>query len=161
MKPKILVAVDGSENSSRAVEYVGEIIRGCEGIDITLYHVFEIPPMFLEYVGAGESWKEVQEGRKKWENEKRDQIERQIFAPARQILKEKGIREDVIEIQTKLAEDAHPDVALAIIQEVKEGGYGTVVLGKRGITMLKEFMFGSVASKVVHHIEGCTIWIVE
>ena len=161
MKPKILVAVDGSETSTRAVEYVGEIVRGCEGIDITLYHVFEIPPMFLEYVGAGKSWEEAQEAREKWEEEKREQIEKRIFAPARQILKQKGIREDAVTIRTKLAEEAHPDVALAIIQEIEEEGYGTVVLGKRGITMLKEFMFGSVASKVVHHLEGCAIWIVE
>ena len=161
MKPKILVAVDGSETSVRAVEYVGEIVRGCEGIDITLYYVLEIPPVFLEYGGTEASWKEMQKGRETWEKEKRGKIEAEIFTPAKQILKGKGIREDVVKIQTKLAEDAHADVALAILQEVKEGGYGTVVLGKRGISMLKEFMFGSVASKVVHHIEGCTIWIVE
>ena len=160
MKPKILVAVDGSETSTRAVEYVGEIVRGCEGIDITLYHVLEVSPLFVEHGGGEASWKQLQEEREEWEKGKREQIEREIFAPAKQMLKEKGIREDVIEIQTKLAEDAHPDVALAIIQEVKEGGYGTVVLGKRGITMLKEFMFGSVASKVVHHIDECAIWIV-
>ena len=167
MKPRILLAVDGSETSTKAVKYVGEITRGCEGIDIMLYHVLEIPPMLLEHGESGDQdekgrlGKALQEEQKKWEEKKREQVEREIFAPAKQILKEKGVREGVATIRTKLATGAYPDVALAIIQEVKAEGCGTVVLGKRGISMLREFMFGSVDSKVVHHIEGCAIWIVE
>jgi len=48
-KPKVLLAIDGSETSKKAVEYVGEILRGCQGCQITLYHVVEIPPMHLEH----------------------------------------------------------------------------------------------------------------
>jgi nucleotide-binding universal stress UspA family protein len=47
------------------------------------------------------------------------------------------------------------------MNEVKEGGYDTLVLGRRGRSMLKEFMFGGVTSKVIHHIKDCAIWIIE
>lgn len=161
MSPKILLAVDGSDTSNRAVEYVGDMISGCKGIDLTIYHVLQMPPMLLESGGTEESREQLLEETEKWEHEKRVQVEREIFAPARRVLKNKGVREGFTTVRTKLAEDAHPDVALDIIEEAKRGGYDTVVLGKRGISMLRDFMFGSVACKVIHHIEGCTIWIVE
>jgi nucleotide-binding universal stress UspA family protein len=44
---------------------------------------------------------------------------------------------------------------------VKNGGYKTVVMGRRGRSALKEFLLGSVSSKVVHHVEDCAVWIVE
>ena len=161
MTPKMLLAVDGSETSTRAVEYVEHMISGCEGIDLTIFHVLEIPPMLQESKGTEESRAELLEEKEKWEQEKRAEVQKEIFSPAAQILKTRGVRESVTTVRTKLAEDARHDVALAIIEEVKNGGHGTVVLGKRGISMVKEFMFGSVASKVVHHIQGCAIWIVE
>lgn len=160
MRRKILLAVDGSETSKRAVEYVGEILCDSGGIDITLYHVLEIPPMLLEHGGSKESLKELEKELKEWERRKKEQVEKEVFAPARRTLREKGICAGADTIQTKLTEDAHP-VALAIIREIKQGGYDTVVLGRQGTTMLKEFVFGSVACKVVHHITGCAIWIVE
>jgi nucleotide-binding universal stress UspA family protein len=161
MTPKMLLAIDGSETSTRAVAYVGHMISACEGIDLTIYHVLEVPPMLLESGGTEASRGQLIGEREDWHDRERTRIEQAIFAPARQILKEKGVQEPTVRIETKLAEGAGPDVALAIIGEAKAGGYDTVVLGKRGISMVREFMFGSVASKVVHHIEGCTIWIVE
>ncbi|HKK99483.1 MAG TPA: universal stress protein, partial [Desulfotignum sp.] len=40
---KILVAIDGSENSKRAVEYVADIVKGCRDFDITLLHIERLP----------------------------------------------------------------------------------------------------------------------
>lgn len=161
MAANILLAVDGSACSNRAVEYTGDVLCGCQDVTLTLYHVIEIPPMLLEAGGTEASQAELQAEREEWEAQKRGEVEREIFAPARRILREKGVREDVNTIQSRIAEDAHPDVALTIIKQAEEGNYDTVVLGKRGVSMLKEFMYGSVASKVVHHIQGHTIWIVE
>jgi nucleotide-binding universal stress UspA family protein len=167
MWQKILLAVDGSESSTKAVEYVGEFISKCEESDVTLYHVITIPPELLEHGGSEDPQEEsrlgkvLREEKQKWEEKKRGQAEREIFAPAKKILKGKGVREEVTAIRCKLTSEAHPDVALAIINEVNSGGYGTLVMGKRGISMLKEFVFGSVTCKVVHHIDGCAIWIIE
>ncbi len=90
-----------------------------------------------------------------------NQTEMEIFAPAKQILEERGIQGTLSTIETKVATHSHPDVALAIIEEAKVGGYGTIVLGKRGRSMIKEFLLGGVTCKVIHHIKGCTIWVVE
>ncbi len=168
MSEKILIAVDGSETSLQAVRYVGDILRDSGGIEVTLLHVLEIPPELLEHGGAEDSAKEhrleesLEGQREEWRQSSQKRMEEEFFGPARQILRQKGVQEESVHIRTKLTTDMpHPDVAMAIIQEVAKGGHGTVVLGKRGKSMLREFVFGSVAFKVIHHVQNCAIWIVE
>jgi nucleotide-binding universal stress UspA family protein len=162
MKRKILVAVDGSDASMRAVEYVADVFAGCEKeVDITVYHVLEVPPMLLEHGGSPESAREMQEEAEEWRKRETERVEKEILAPALRVLKEKTGGGDKIRIDTKLADVAYPDVALVIIEHAQEGGYDTVVFGRRGRSRLNAFIFGSVTSKVIHHIQGRTIWVVE
>ena len=52
MRP-ILIAVDGSGQSDRAVEYAGALLRDTPGVRITLFHVLKpIPREFLEHGGS-------------------------------------------------------------------------------------------------------------
>jgi nucleotide-binding universal stress UspA family protein len=168
MSEKILIAVDGSETSLQAVRYVGDILRDSGGIEVTLLHVLEIPPELLEHGGAENSRKEhrleerLASQREEWKQSSQKRMEDEFFGPARKILKQKGIQEQDVQIRMKLTTDMpHPDVAMAIIQEIARGGYGTIVLGRRGKSMLRDFVFGSVAFKVIHHVKNCAIWIVE
>lgn len=167
MKQRILLALDGSENSTRAVEYLGDMIHGCTGLHITLFHVTTMPPELAEHRGAerpemdAQLAEELQERQRKWQEEIQETTEREIFLPAQRILEEKDIPGTLSTIETKVHTHAQPDVALAIIQEAKAGGYGTIVLGKRGRSMMKEFLLGGVTCKVIHHIQQCTIWVVE
>lgn len=172
MEQKILLGLDGSEGSIRAVEYLGDMIHGDEGFHITLFHVIAIPPSLMEHGGPEKGGpekpdrerqlaEELQEKQRNWREEIREMAEKEFFAPAKQILGDRGFQGDLSKIETKVAINSHPDVALAIIEEIKAGGYGTIVLGKRGRSMIKEFLLGGVTCKVIHHIQGCTIWVVE
>ncbi|MBH0191551.1 MAG: universal stress protein [Nitrospira sp.] len=50
---KILVAIEASEASMKAVAYVAEMVRGREAIHICLFHALPpIPPRLLEYGGT-------------------------------------------------------------------------------------------------------------
>ena len=50
---KILVAVDESENSHRAVQYVGVLLRETPNVTITLFHVLKpMPRELLEHGGS-------------------------------------------------------------------------------------------------------------
>ncbi len=56
---KILVAIEDSEASMKAVAYVAEIVRGHEAIHICLFHALPpIPPRLLEYGGTEDPQKE-------------------------------------------------------------------------------------------------------
>jgi nucleotide-binding universal stress UspA family protein len=172
MAQKILLALDGSDNAIRAVKYLGKMTEGCKGFHITLFHVMAIPPELMEHGGPGKGDSrnqdrgrqladELQEKQEKWRQEGQEAAEREIFAPAKRILESTGSLGALLTIATKIVVKAHPDVAREIIRETEAGGYGTIVLGKRGRGMIKDFLFGGVTCKVIHNVEGCTLWVVE
>ena len=166
MKPKILLAVDGSDASMRAVEHVGEVLAGRKGGEVTLCHVVQVPPRLLEHGGArlsdgGMMPQETQAAQIQWENDVRGQVEEKIFGPAKQILLEMGVDADTAQIRASVSEDAHPDVALHLIRKAEVNGFSAVVLGRRGRSALREFALGSVTSKVIHHIKNCAVWVVD
>ena len=103
----------------------------------------------------------LREEQRKWLEKSRERIEKEIFAPAKRILREKGVREDAVTVLTKLDAYAHPDVAWDIATEARENGYCAVVLGRKKRTAFREFLFGSVASKIDHCIENCAVWIIN
>ncbi len=69
-----------------------------------------------------------------------------------------GLMED--QITTKVV-DGSRSAADDILKEARNSGYGTIVLGRHGQSMMKEFIFGSVTNKVLHHSTGLTIWLVQ
>lgn len=167
MRPKILLPLDGSETSRDVVEHVGEILRGSAGGEITLYHIISIPPILLEHGGSEDPAKERYLGemlraeQRKWLQKSRKKIEKEIFAPAKRILKEKGVQNSAVKILTKLDAYAHPDMAWDIVTEVRANGYCAVVLGRKKKTALREFLSGSVATKVDHRVENCAVRIMD
>ena len=48
-----------------------------------------------------------------------------------------------------------------IFKEAKEKGYGTIVMGRRGISGFKEFVFGSVTKRILNQSTGLSVWIVQ
>ncbi|GBC60589.1 NADH:flavin oxidoreductase [Desulfonema ishimotonii] len=53
------------------------------------------------------------------------------------------------------------DVAADILKVVRDGGYGTLVMGKRGFTGLKRWLMGSVSAKVMQGLEHQTLFVVD
>jgi nucleotide-binding universal stress UspA family protein len=72
-------------------------------------------------------------------------------------LKEAGFTSD--QINTKLVSGV-PSRAEAIVKEAREGDYGTIVLGRRGLSKVQEFLLGRVSNKVIHIIRRRALWIV-
>jgi hypothetical protein len=63
-------------------------------------------------------------------------------------------------IRTKIAAgvDSRAD---SIVSEVREGGYGTIVLGRKGLTEVRDFTVGQVARKVFHIANEEAIWLIN
>jgi nucleotide-binding universal stress UspA family protein len=64
------------------------------------------------------------------------------------------------QLRTKVV-DGTRDAASDILKEARSNDYGTVVLGRRGHSSVKEFFMGSVTSKVLQECAGKAIWIVH
>jgi K+-sensing histidine kinase KdpD len=84
-----------------------------------------------------------------------------ILGPVREALERKLEASAEVEIHTKVGAGGEDQVAAQIIEEAKKGGYDTIVLGKWGTRKLTAFLWGEVTAKVVHRVQGCSVWIVD
>ncbi len=145
----ILVAVDASENAARAIRYVGEITTGNPAFKVTVLNVVRHPSR--DHYPSDEEWKR---GCKDIE-----QKGKQVLEEGGQILLSSGMDKD--NIKTSMVWASGPSIASEIMKVQQQGGFGTVAVGRRGVSKAEEFLFGSVSSKVVHYARNCTVWVVE
>lgn len=156
---KILVAVDSSDNSARAVEYTATMINSSPDFRVSLVYVEHLPER--DIYPDEQSWLQAC-------GEEKNKV-KDFLAQAEQTLVENGVRPENIgtryvtaQEQAAFAEDVRGrGVAFHLMRIQKEGGFGTVAVGRRGVSKAQEFLFGSVSTRIIHHIENCTVWVVE
>jgi len=148
---KILLAVDVSENSHRAVVYAGDFTASTES-EITLYHVVRSFGMGI----VDENSILDEEMKERFVEEVQNDVPR-MFSRHTESLKRCGVARSSIS-----SKHTFPSYSRAadILREAKEGGYGTIVLGRRGLSEAPEFLLGGVANKVISRAKGITVWIV-
>ncbi len=161
MAQKILLAVDGSEASMKAVRYVGETLVGCKEIKIVLFSVLpELPKGLADIlsgdfakkaIGLSQAVEYIESLRFQKEKELKEAQEK-----AKKILINSGISEENVEMKLTRKKEG---IARDIIREVETGDYDTVVVGRRG--MGRAFFMGSVSTKIVNNLRNCTIWVVD
>lgn len=149
---KVLIAVDTSENSLRAVNHAGLMLSGTR-CHITLFHSKRHLRRFVpqEVIEAAPEFEEL------WRNKAEEQIAPQM-KKAKQILLEAGMREDQVTTKTV---DGSRSAASDILKEARTSDCGTIILGRRGVSGIREFFLGSVSSKVIQGGGGLTVWIVH
>ena len=70
-------------------------------------------------------------------------------------------------IATKLGrKESRPDAtrvvaAIAVIEEMQQGNYEIVVIGRRGASATIPTLVGGVAEKIAREAHGRTLWIVD
>ena len=72
-------------------------------------------------------------------------------------LEKAGVKDSRISTQVNLHSSSR---AKDILTEAQEGVYGTIVMGRRGLSKVHEFLLGRVTNKVLHRAEGFAVWIV-
>jgi len=159
---KILLAVDASENAMRAVEYVGAIVGGGSGFEVQLLCIERLPHRDL--FPDEDEWKTACEMT-------RSEM-KAFFDKTRNRLVEMDVPDSVISeqyvsscfspFQNGVRQCSRgTSIALEIMDALKAGGFGTVVIGRRGVSKAEEFLFGSVSNKIIHSAKDCTVWVVS
>ena len=133
---KILVGLDASEGAMRAVDYVGTMVSA--SLEVTLYHAVRA----LEE----EIFHKAQESIKS------------VFEKATVRLENAGFRRNQITARTATGVLSR---AGAIIQYALKGEYGTIVVGRRGLSEVEEFPMGRVSNKVIHMAQALAVWVVS
>ncbi len=149
---KVLIALDSSENALRAVDHAGFMLSGTD-CQVTLFHSKRHLRRFVpqEIIEAAPELEEL------WKNKAGEQIAPHM-KKAKDMLLAAGIPE--AQLKTRVV-DGSRDAASDIVKEARSGGYGTIVLGRRGRSGVKEFFMGGTTSKVLQDCDGMAVWIVQ
>ncbi len=159
----ILLTVDGSENSQRAVRYVGSLLRQTPEMTITLFHVLKpMPRKFLEHGGSENPVIEarlsaqLRDDQDAWSRKERE-LECPVLTQALEMLAKTGF--DRTRVALKFGHE--DDIARTILEEARAGRYETIVVGRHGASGIKRMFGGGVTDQLLRDAKGFAIWVVE
>jgi len=136
---KILVPLDGSENSMRALENAIHIAKKFNG-KITLIHMYSISACRHAGIYFDKCVQEIRE------------IGAGILEDG-----EKRVKAEGVQVETLLREG---HVVEEILKATREGKFNLIVMGARGISRIKEIVMGSVSDGVTRHAP-CPVLVVK
>ena len=128
MYKHIVVAVDGSENSMRAVDQAVALALAGEDTKVDLLSVIAIDvysDMIYDPVKA------------------HGEVQTELIQPAIDKFKEAGIEPEVVLLHGRPADE--------IVRYANKADADLIVIGSRGLNALQEFAIGSVSHKVIKH----------
>ena len=152
---KIFIAFDGSENSMKAVHYAAKMFKHEKDLDFTLcgiYQKFSHGPIDTEMPGS----EKVKHALRDLEVDR--EMGREKIEQASQELVKAGI--DVNKVHIKYVQ-GQENVPKDLVNQIMEGRYGTVIVGRRGQSNIRDFFFGRVSSTLVNHLQNRTVIVVE
>ncbi|MBW2442316.1 MAG: universal stress protein [Deltaproteobacteria bacterium] len=146
---KILLAFDGSENAGRAVKFVGSMLGGLD-YEVNLFTVIR---------SDGQTGVEY----------------RHIFSPkefgrvvgkemalslkvARTELVDSGFMPDKVSTQIVIGASSRAGV---IAEKAKGENFGTIVMGRKGRSSVRDFFVGRVTNKVIYMARQHTVWVIR
>jgi len=148
---KILVCIDGSESSQKALEEAAVIAQGCNVVEVSLIHVYD-PSInatfpFTETISA----EQLKNFEIMMEEQKKER--KKLLSKVSKFLKDKNIKSRTI------LEEGNP--SHTIVNVAKDEGFDMIVIGSRGLGGLKKFFLGSVSNAVVQEAEDCSVLVVK
>jgi nucleotide-binding universal stress UspA family protein len=149
---KVLIAMDSSENGIRAADHAGYMLARTD-CHITLFHSKRHLRRFVpqEVIEAAPELEEL------WRNKAGEHIGPYI-EKGKDLLIQAGLREE--QISTKVV-DGSISAAADILKEARSNNFGTIVLGRKGHSSVKEYLMGSTTSKVLRDSGGLAVWVVH
>ena len=147
---QILIAVDESDNSRRAVSYIAYMLGGVPEFNITLLNIIPVPP---------DDYFKTEDERRSW-IEDHESTAKKVLEEYRQMLIMSKFHQENLDVRIKTGD--YPSIADAVLKVFVEISAGTIVIGRRGISKKEEFIFGSTSSRILHSIKNCAaLWVVE
>lgn len=148
MIKKVLVAVDGSKNSLRALGFAVDLAEKYSA-SVGIVNVFQLPAVYMSpdepFVYSG--------SRAAFINDLRRRQEETLAKAANEAKRLKPS----LEVATELR---NGEPAAQIVEAAKEGSFDVIVVGHRGLSRLSEVFLGGVSEKVAH-LASCAVVIVK
>ncbi|MFC1867547.1 universal stress protein [Thermodesulfobacteriota bacterium] len=154
MEKRILIAVDGSIYSRKAVEYtvkMGSVIKGLN------YTLLNIQPKISEFLIEDAMLDSKARSALKEVTAKNQQNALDLLDESKSIMIKLGIDEKSIETITQ---PVTRGTAKGILDYAKQSLCDAIVLGRRGISRLAEAFMGSVTNNVLEYTSVTPVWAI-
>jgi len=139
---KILLAVDDSPCSMKAVEFVASLLGG-HGYEACIFHAIPgLGAITFELPNCIEAFK--------------SKVVR-LFQDVKDMLLASEFESEKISEKIISGVRSRSD---AIVKEAEDSGYSTIVVGRRGLSKVEAFFMGRVGHKVVYGGKKFTVWVV-
>ena len=155
MGQNVLIAFDESENAMRAVDFVCQHFTPQHKItlfsviaDTTAYCNIGGPGLTPYFISQKDAFCDLEE--------KKKAIIKEAMKQAKERLLKAGFDDSTISMETVTQEKG---VARDIIEKAATG-YSIVVIGRRGLSGIQQFLMGSVSQKVLHGLGDTPIIMV-
>lgn len=147
-REKLLIAIDGSLSSMQAVDFVTGNLDG-QNYSVGLIHVIRgfgsLVPDNPEFLMPAENVELAH-------NEMME-----LFADVKTKFIKAGFDEN--KISERIITGVYSRAG-AIVQEAEAGGYGTIVIGRQGLSKVREFFMGRVCNKVIQCGRQFSVWVI-
>jgi len=147
----VLMAIDGSEASLRAVDHISFIMSKKTDARLTLLHVTGNARNYCEIDLDEQPNPELEDIVIRGDKACIDQF----YPHAMKKFKDAGISEEQIRIETV---SGSRRIGKTILEFAQKGKYSTVIVGRRGIN--KSFFMGSASRYMINKISDGALWVV-
>ena len=146
---KILLAFDGSENAASAVKFAGSLMGGCD-YEASLFHV-------IRSNGEGQPEQRHIFSSKEFAKVASKEMASSLKAAQTELINA-GFKANKVSTQIVTRAISR---AGAIADRAEQENFGTIVMGRRGHSSVRDFFVGRVTNKVIHLAKDRTVWVVR
>lgn len=141
---RYLLAVDGSENASRATHYLARLTQLRNNLDITVLHIVNLKKEMQKFANSSTEIKK---------------IEKDLIEHGWEIVNEQVAVFESIGYPVK-KQLANGDPGQKITELAKLNEFNHIVLGSRGLSDFQGLVLGSVSHHVLH-LSHCPVTLVK
>ena len=146
----VMIAMDSTDDAYRGVVCVGHLLAETPA-RITLCHV--IKSRMTYYLPATLYYAEGQDDT--WMTRSREHISPWIEKAHGRLISD-GVAPERISVS--ILEDC-ASRATGLLEEARNTGIGTIVIGRRHLSALESWLFGSVSRQIVNWAHGMAVWV--
>ncbi|RQD67502.1 MAG: universal stress protein [Tindallia sp. MSAO_Bac2] len=147
---KMLVCIDGSEQSQKAVNKAIELAEAYKLKEVSLIHVYESAQRSY-WLASAEGYSPSPEDLKRLQR-----MQTNVLDHRKNMMDEAAIEFEKIGIDVEMiVEEGHPSHTIARIAD--DGNYDMVILGSRGLGGLKKIFLGSVSNAVIQETKASVL----
>jgi nucleotide-binding universal stress UspA family protein len=162
----LLLVIDESPGSLRAVEYTGNLLRRRQGFRIHLLHLLPpLPPELLEFGGA-ENPREEQALESELRREQQQWIASARKSAEPSVDQAVGVlRKAGIPSRNIFREFSYPteprDAARTVLEHAQAKKCHTVIVGHKAHSWFREIAGADITEHILRNASGISVWVVQ